>query len=281
LLVVATVVAVWGVEISAAEEADSPEAPAGRRAAAEVIDELLAARSRLGPLQAEFSWVIGPLGIDQQRFRGRLYLVEADRYRVDFESTEAGSSVRRVLMVPDGRWAYEYPEAPNAVGMRLDLAYVKRKVRSPAPRVHYDPTGAVLLELLRLRGHVTYEGDKDLAEGRCAVLSHQGASSRRPHRGGRGAEADTRYLTRLYYRWEDGLLVGEDETDAQNHQRSSYRVFDLAPFQPWEELLQLPEAVRSIDVTKQLVRRELYGLPRPVPGPAPRSSRPGDGAPGP
>lgn len=270
-VVVAAVVAVWGAPASGAEEAE--EAGRDARPAAEVIEELLAARSGMGPLEAEFSWVIGVLGVDQQRLQGQLFIVDGDRYRVDFESAETGGGLH-MMMVPDGQWAYEFAQAPGALGARVNLAYVKRKVRSPTPRIPYDPTGGALLELLQLQGYVTYEGDEELAEGRCAVLSYQGGSWRTSSGGTPGAQADATLRTRIFLRWEDGLLVREEEVHGQGHLLSSYRVFNPRPFQPQPGLLKVPMNVYCVDVTKQLVRRALYGPPRLLPSPTPRSAAP-------
>ncbi len=269
-VVVAAVVAVWGARASGAEEAE--EAGRDARPAAEVIEELLAARSGMGPLEAEFSWVIGVLGVDQHRLQGRLFIVDGDRYRVDFESAQAGGGRR--MMVPDGQWAYEFAQDPGVLGTRVDLAYVKRKVRSPGPRIPYDPTGGALLELLQLQGYVTYEGDRELAEGRCAVLSYQGGSWRTSSGGTPGAPADTALRTRIFFRWEDGLLVREEEVDVRGHLLSSYRVFNPRPFQPQPGLLKVPTDVHCVDLTKQLVRRVLYGPPRLLPSPTPSSAAP-------
>lgn len=269
-VVVAAVVAVWGARASGAEEAE--EAGRDARPAAEVIEELLAARSGMGPLEAEFSWVIGVLGVDQHRLQGRLFIVDGDRYRVDFESAQAGGGQR--MMVPDGQWAYEFAQDPGVLGTRVDLAYVKRKVRSPGPRIPYDPTGGALLELLQLQGYVTYEGDRELAEGRCAVLSYQGGSWRTSSGGTAGAPADTALRTRIFFRWEDGLLVREEEVDVRGHLLSSYRVFNPRPFQPQPGLLKVPTDVHCVDLTKQLVRRVLYGPPRLLPSLTPPSAAP-------
>ena len=270
-VVVAAVVTVWGARASGAEEAE--EAGRDARPAAEVIEELLAARSGMGPLVAEFSWVIGVLGVDQQRLQGQLLIVDGDRYRVVFESAEAGGG-QHIMMVPDGQWAYAFAEAPGTLGTRVDLAYVKRKVRSPAPRILYDPTGGTLLELLQLQGYVTYEGDRELAEGRCAVLSYQGASWRASSGATTGAQANAALRTRVLLRWEDGLLVREEEVDGQGHLLSSYRVFNPRPFQPPPGLRKVPTGVHYVDVTKQLVRRVLYGPPSLLPGPTPSSAAP-------
>lgn len=271
-VVVAAVAAAWGGRASGAEEAE--EAGRDARPVAEVIEKLLAARSGMGPLEAEFSWVIGVLGVDQQRLQGRLFIVDGDRHRVEFESAEAGAGGRRIIMVPDGQWAYQFGEHPGALGMRMDLAYVKRKVRSPAPRIPYDPTGGALLELLQLQGYVTYEGDRELAEGRCAVLSYQGGSWRASSGGTSGAQADATLRTRIFFRWEDGLLVQEEEVDGRGHLLSSYRVFNPRPFQPPPGLLKVPTGVHCVDVTKQFVRRVLYGLPRLLPSTTPPSAAP-------
>jgi len=266
---VAAVVPVCGVR--AAEEAD--DASASADSGVRVVEKLLAARSNLTPLQADFYWVIGPVGVDQQTFGGRLYILDTKRYRVDFEAfTASGSGGRLFLMVPDGRWAYQFSDNPNLVGMRVDLDLVKRKVRSPAPRIRYDPTGGALLELLRFRGYVTYEGDEELSQGRCAVLSYQGASMRASLLGGQSAKGDAGLRTRLRYRWADGLLVQEEEVDEGGQQQSSYRVSNIEPVQPTEGLLKVPEGIRCVDVSKQLVRRILYGPPRPVPSPIRPSS---------
>lgn len=118
LSVVAAVAAVWGARASGAEEAE--EAGRDARPGAEAIEKLLAARSGMGPLEAEFSWVIGVLGVDQQRLQGRLFIVAGDRYRVDFESAEAGAGDRRIIMVPDGQWVYQFAGQPGALGTRMD-----------------------------------------------------------------------------------------------------------------------------------------------------------------
>ena len=273
------VVSLW---VGAAAAAEGPEAPAAeQRPAVEVVDALLAARSKLQPLEAEFSWVIGPLGVDQQRMQGRLYVVGPDRYRVDFETIEAGGGMRRILVVPDGRWAYEFSQDLSAVGMRVDLTYLRRRVRSPAPRVRYDPTGGALLELLRFRGYLTYEGDQEVPEGRSAVLSHRGPSFRVPQVSTQEEPREPISLTRLYYRWEDGLLLREEEVNLRGQEQSRYQASNIRPLQPWPELLQVPEAVRFVDATKQLVRRILYGPPRPAPRPEEPSAGSGAGLAGP
>jgi len=269
LLCVAVVVLVCRAR--AAAEGD--DASASVHSGASVIEKLLAARSDLAPLQADFYWVMGPVGVDQQAFGGRLYIIDAKRYRVDFEAFAAGgASGRLFLMVPDGRWAYQFSGNPNLVGMRVDLDLIKRKVRSPAPRIQYDPSGGALLELLRFQGYVTYEGDEELAEGRCAVLSYQGGSMRASLMGGQSGAGRTDLRTRLRYRWEDGLLVREDEENERGQQQSSYRVSNVQPLQPTQGFLEVPEGIRCIDASKQLVRRILYGPPKPVPSPIRRSS---------
>ncbi len=259
-----------------ARAADEPDdASVSFAAGAGVVEKLLAVRSALEPLQAAFYWVMGPVGVDQQAFGGQLYILDASRYRVDFEAFAAGGAGGRLfLMVPAGRWAYQFPDNPSLVGMRVDLDLIKRRVRSPAPRIQYDPTGGALLELLRFQGYVTYEGDKELSEGRCAVLSYQGGSMRASLMGGQSGAGRTDLRTRLHYRWEDGLLVQEDEEDERGQQQSSYRVSNVQPLQPIPGLLEVPEDIHCVDVSKQLVRRILHGPPKPVPSPIRRSSEP-------
>jgi hypothetical protein len=246
--------------------ARSPEAPGGR-SAAEVIAQLLSARSSLARTEAEFSWVIGPLGAAQRRFEGRLFLVDANRYRVQFGVAGVVGGGERVLLVPDGRWAYEFGNVPGSIGMRVDLAYMKKEVRAPAARVGHDPSGGVLLELLRERGYVTYEGDEDLDVGRCAVLSYEGHSFRASSPSGPQTPTDAAVArTRLVYRYGDGLLVGEEELDARGRPLSTYRLLGVRHFEPTPDLFEVPASIHCVDVTKQLVRRSLYGPPRPVPG---------------
>jgi hypothetical protein len=243
----------------------APAAPS----AAEVIAKLLAARSSLGPTQAEFSWVMGPADVTQARYEGRLSVVDATRYRVDFSLAEAVSA-ENILVVPDGRWAYELSNAENAIGMRVDLVYLKERVRDPAARVLYDPAGGALLELLGQRGYVTYEGDENLDAGRCAVLSYEGGSFRNPQTPGRQTQGEAGVRTRLRYRYEDGLLVSEEELDSRGGARRSYRLLTPHRFEPTPDLLRVPESAHCVDITKQLVRRLLYGPPQPVPGAAAR-----------
>ena len=254
----------------AADAVTSPARPAGSApaprsgeagAAVEVMRKLLSARSALGPTAAEFSWVIGPAGVSQRALEGRVFIVDATHHRVDLGLVGAGGGSGRVVLVPDGRWFYEFGSAPEQVGVRVDLAYLKEQVRDPRPRVPYDATGGVLLELLAERGYVTYEGDEDLDVGPCAVLSYEGRSFRNTAASGSAAEADPAVRTRLHYRHEDGLLVAEEEVDGKGGLLSTYRLRALHRFDPPADLLQLPESVHCIDMTRQLVRRLLYGPP--------------------
>jgi len=257
-------------------EPESADASASARPGHEVVEELLGARSDMEPMQADFRWVMGSAGVEQRTFGGRVYIVGTGRYRVDFEAGAAGGPGGRLfLIVPDGRWAYQFSDNPSMLGIRVDLDLVKQRVRSPAPRIQYDPTGGVLLELLRFQGYVTYEGDEELAEGRCAVLSYQGASMRASLMGGPSGAGRADLRTRLRYRWQDGLLVREEEEDNRGQQQSTYRLTSVKPFEAPAGLLRIPEEVHCIDVSKQLVRRILYGPPKPVPSPIRRPSEQG------
>ena len=272
----------WGLVLCAgmvvlvyrARAADEPDDVAvSFDAGARVVEKLLAARSDLAPLQADFYWVMGPAGVSQQAFGGRLYILDASRYRVDFEAVAAGGPGGRLfLIVPDGRWAYQFSSNPSMLGIRVDLDLIKRRVRSPAPRIEYDPTGGALLELLRFQGYVTYEGDEELSEGRCAVLSYQGGSMRASLMGAESGAGRVDLRTRLRYRWEDGLLIREDEEDSRGQQQSTYSLTGVEPLEPPQGLLRIPEDVRCVDVSRQLIRRILYGPPKPVPSPIRRSS---------
>jgi len=261
-------------EVAAPSQAAEPgagvAAAPGAHSAAEVIAQLLSARSSLGPIEAEFSWVIGPAGVNQQRLEGRLSVVDATRYRVGFTSAEAMSKSEGVLLVPDGRWAYQFTNTQNAIGVRVDLTYLKERVPAPGARVGYDPTGGVLLELLAQRGYVTYEGEENLDVGRCAVLSYEGRSFRTPQPTAAQPQVEPGVRTRLRYRYEDGLLVSEEELDSRGAVRTSYRLATPHRFELTPALLQVPPSVHCVDVTKQLVRRLLYGPPKPVPGAAAR-----------
>jgi len=234
--------------------------PAGS-APVEVIRKLISARSSLRQTQVEFSWVIGPAGVSQQALEGRVSIVDATHYRVEFGLPAAEGGGGNVVLVPDGRWACQFSNVPGQVGLRMDLAYLKEQVRDPLPRVAYDPTGGVLLELLAERGYVTYEGDEDLDVGRCAVLSYEGRSFRNPAASGSAVEADPTVRTRLHYRYDDGLLVAEEEVDGKGRFLSTYRLRAPHRFEPPADLFQVPEYIHCIDTTRQFVRRLLYGPP--------------------
>lgn len=265
----------WAAWAAGAE--GSASAGSGGRSAGEVIEALLEAHGKVGPVEGDFSWVIGPVGVGQQRLRGRLYIVGPGRYRVEFESAQAAAAPVRVLLMPDGRWVYQFSPEVGTVGMRVDLGYVRERVRNPAPRAQYDPAGGALLEWLRFRAEATYEGDEDLPEGRCAVLSYPGRSVRLPRRP-QGMQETEVSRTRLWFRREDGLLLREEELDPRGEQHSVYQVFNLRPLEPRSDLLTVPKQVLCVDATKQWVRRLLYGPPRPAPGP--KVSTGGPGAPG-
>jgi hypothetical protein len=226
-----------------------------------VIRKLISARSSLRQTQVEFSWVIGPAGVSQQALEGRLSIVDATHYRVDFGLPAAEGGGGNVLLVPDGRWAYQFGIVRGQVGLRIDLGSLKEQVRDPLPRVAHDPTGGVLLELLAERGYVTYEGDEDLEAGRGAVLSYEGPSFRSTAAPAAQREVDPTVRTRVHYRYEDGLLVAEEEVDGTGRLLSTYRLRAPHHFEPPADLFQMPEYVHCIDMTKQFVRRLLYGPP--------------------
>ena len=242
---------------------------------AAVIDELLSARSELGPLEGQLSWVVtGPR--ERRRKQGRVYIKDADRFAMQFTLGQAGVGGMGAVVVPDGRWVYEHGTGAS-LGVRLDLARIEERTGSLAPRVQYDLTGGALLRVLRRRLDVLYEGDQEREGEVCRVLSHHGGSLRLVAPGPATEDSEAGPAsTRLYFRLTDGLLVGEEEFGSEGQVLSTYRLFELRAMATLPEgLLELPEGVHFLDLTRQLSRRLLHGPPGGVPVGPPGPSVPG------
>jgi hypothetical protein len=266
--VIALVLGLGPATVPAQEGRVSEEAVANSAPTAdEVIDQLLAARRNFVPVEADFLWVVGSSAPTQKRLPGRLYVQDFTHYRIDYEYQDSDESFAFAVLVPDGRWLYQYMIGPGTVGIKLDTQYFAEKVKDPRPRIGYDGPGTALLQYLQKRGFVTYEGDTEINGDACAVLSYKGGSFRKPAI--IPASPDFTVVvddvTKTYFRRSDGLLVGEETYDLDGKVDSRYRVSNILEKTDWPAgLMTVPEGI-YVDLTKQQVRRILYGPPPSAP----------------
>jgi len=282
LCLVGCALAAWSA-MAAGEETSSRETSVQQQPSApEVIEQLRTARENLTPLEAEFTWVMGSVGADQLQLPGRIYVKDYTHYRIDYEFPDQAGSYVYTVLLPDGKWLYQFVAQANAVGSKFDLDYMKRKVRDPRARIGFDGPGTVLLEYLQQRGFVTSEGDAEVNGELCAVLSYEGTSLRKPFVEKKSSDPTVvnDVLTKLYFRKSDGLLIGEETYDIRGDLSSRYRVSNIQPIKQWSlRLLAVPPGVYCVDLTRQQVRRLLYGPPPAAPVyeealPMPRMKRP-------